>query len=114
MKTLFSENLGFWVETEGLGPNLGSTVSLRIEYFFKIETFLKLYNGTLDFWQIWQIFGTYGGYLANFWYLRGVFGSMVPMGPWPWPGPGPGPGAGPGPGPGQGPISPFGKTVSKK
>ena len=81
MKTLFSENLGFWVETEGLGPNLGSTVSLRIEYFFKIETFLKLYNGTLDFWQIWQIFGTYGGYLANFWYLRGVFGKfLVPTG----------------------------------
>ena len=76
MKTLFSENLGFWVETEGLGPNLGSTVSLRIEYFFKIETFLKLYNGTLDFWQIWQIVGTYGGYLANFWYLRGYLANF--------------------------------------
>ena len=77
MKTLFSGNLGFWVETEGLVPNLGSTVSLRIEYFFKIETFLKLYNGTLDFWQIWQIFGTYGGYLANFWYLRGYLAKFL-------------------------------------
>ena len=56
VKTLFSENLGFWVETEGLGPNLGSTVSLRIFYFFENGTSLKLHSGTLDFLYFLYLF----------------------------------------------------------